>query len=130
MENIEISSHAALQMHINHLKATKYVQEEELKLTFKEFVYTIDPVSMVKSSLHELAEDKDVKMDLAKVGLSFGANFIIDRVLGRNGSIKGFLSSMLVRNIASSLINGNASAIISGISKMMHKSPDQEKNPE
>lgn len=120
MENIKITNHTQLQLHIMHLKSKKLSQEIELKHSVKEFVYSISPIAIVKDSLHSLVQDKEVRMDLTKVGLNIGANFLIDKVVGRSRSIKGFLSSILIEKISTSFINSNASSIISGISKIIH----------
>jgi hypothetical protein len=128
METKNITSHAQLCLQIMHLKAEKFKQEEELKHTFQEFVYTINPVNLVKNSLHDLAEDHEVQFDLAKVGLNMGANFLINQVLGRNRSIKGFLSSMLVEKFSSSYINNNVSKIISGIGNFFKPKAEHETN--
>lgn len=120
MENIKIINHTQLQLHIMHLKSKKLSQEIELKHSVKDFVYSISPLSIVKDSLHSLVQDKEVRFDIAKVGLNIGANFLIDKVVGRGKSIKGFLGSIIIEKISSSFINGNVSSIISGISKMIH----------
>jgi hypothetical protein len=126
MENIKISNRSELLLHIMHLKAEKYRQEEELKVTLKEFIDTLNPLSIVKESLSEMVRDKDVHFDLAKMGLNIGANFIIDQILGRNSSIKGFISAVLVENFSTSFINNNVSKIISGINKLIHRKPEEE----
>ena len=126
MENKEISSHAELVLRIMDLKAEKFSQEEELRYTFKEFVSSLNPISMVKESLHQLAADRDVKFDLAKVGLNLGADFIIDKVLGRNRSIKGFLSAVLIEKFSTLFLNNNISKIVSEISKLLHPNSEQE----
>ena len=46
-------------------------------------------------------------------------SLFIDKVLGRNNSIKGFLSSMLFEKISTTFINKNATGIIAGIGKLM-----------
>jgi hypothetical protein len=108
------------------LKAEKFSREEDLKYTFKEFVSTLNPISMVKESLHQLAADRDVKFDLAKVGLNLGVDFIIDKVLGRNRSVKGFLSSVLIEKFSTLFLNNNISKIVSEISKLLHPNSEQE----
>jgi hypothetical protein len=125
MENIIITSHTDLVMRIMHLKQEKFRQEEELKYSFKEFAYSLNPVSLVKQTLHDLAGDSEVQYDLTKVGLNLGANLIIDRILGKNSSIKGFLSALLVEKISASFISGNLSKIVSGIRKLIHRRTDQ-----
>jgi len=102
------------------LKSEKLSQEIELKVKVKEFVYTLSPVSIVKNSLRDLVSDKDVRFDMAKVGLNVGANFLIDKVVGRNRSIKGFLGSLLIEKVSSSFINNNTSSIVSVFSKLFH----------
>ncbi len=119
MENTKISGHTELLLQIMHLKGEKFRQEEELKHSLKEFAYSLSPAQIVKDSLHKLASDKEVRVDLGKVGLNMGANFIIEKVLGRSNSIKGFLSSILVEKISGSIINNNSSKIISGISNLL-----------
>lgn len=119
MENLKISKYSELTFRIMQLKSEKLSQEIEIKHSIKEFMYTFKPLSMVKDSLRSFSKDEDVKFDLAKIGLNVGANFIIDKVLGRNRSIKGFLSSMLFEKISSTFINNNASGIISNINKLI-----------
>ena len=119
MKNIHITNHAELMLRIMQLKSEKLSQETELKHSVKEFIYSISPVSIVKDSLHELAQDEQVKFDMTKVGLNIGANFLIDKIVGRNRSIKGFLGAMLVEKLSSKFINNNASSIISGITRLI-----------
>lgn len=121
MQKKEILNHAELSLHIMQLKSDIALQEDELKHTFKSFLFTLNPVSIVKDSIHELAKDKEVQFDLTKVGLNVGANFLIDQLLGRNRSIKGFLSSVLIEKFSNTFINKNASGIISGITKLLSK---------
>lgn len=132
MEKIKISSHTELVMRIMNLKAEKYTREEELRYSFKEFVYTLNPVSLVKESLHNLAEDREVKFDMAKIGINLGANFLIDKIMGRNRSIKGFLSSVLIEKLSSLFLNNNnnISKIISEVSKLLHPKSEQDSIPQ
>lgn len=119
MENKDITNHSELLIRIMELKAQKLSQEIELKNSIADFVYELNPVALVKNSLHQLAKDKEVRFDLAKVGLNVGANFIIDKVLGRNRSIKGFLSSMLLEKVSATFIDKNSSGIIAGLGKLI-----------
>ncbi len=113
MENIDIYDHATLLIRIRQLRADKKIQEEELKCRFSEFVDTLNPLAIVKGSLHDLASDKEIQFDLAKVALNMGSNLIIDQVFGKYRSIKGFFSSVLVENISNGFINSGAIKILS-----------------
>jgi hypothetical protein len=125
MESREISTHTELAVRIMHLKAEKFRQEEVLKHSFREFFYTLQPASIIKETLHELSQDKEVQFDLAKAGLNMGANFIIDRVLGKNRSIKGYLSSILIEKFSGSFINDNMTKILEGVGKFMNRNNHQ-----
>ncbi len=120
MKNTEISCHGELMDRILELRLEKELQEQILRQSFNEFAITISPVTIIKESLHELVSDTGVKSDLIQIGLNIGANFLIDKALGKRNSIKGFLSSVLMEKISSSLINGNMSWILAYLQKFMN----------
>lgn len=126
MENTEIYSHTELVMRIMHLQQEKFRQEEELEYSIREIGYSLNPVTLTKKYLHELAENSGVQIDLAKIGLNLGANLLIDRILGKNNSFKGLLSALIVEKFSASFINNNLSKIISRISSLMHRHSDHE----
>ncbi|OFX58327.1 MAG: hypothetical protein A2066_06605 [Bacteroidetes bacterium GWB2_41_8] len=128
MENTQITGYTEVTMRIMHLKQEKIRQEDELNDALKELVYNLSPVSMVKQSLHKLAHDREVQFDLTKIGLNLGANFLIDRILGKNSSLKGFLSALLVEKISASFINNNLSVIISGIRRLINRNSTNGSN--
>ena len=128
MENIEINSHTELVMRIMHLKQEKFRQEEEIKYSIKEFLYSLNPITAAKKYLHELADDNVVKYDFAKMGLNLVANLLITRILGKNSSFKGILSALLVEKLSTSFINNNLSKIISGFSRRKHRNKEEELN--
>jgi hypothetical protein len=104
MNNIEITTHAQLLKRIVELKATKDIQEEELKITFRNFIATIDLVSIFKGGM---SISGNHPLELAKTGVNMVMNLIIALVLGKNRSIKGFFSAVLIEKFTSSLINNN-----------------------
>lgn len=130
MENTPITNYNELLLRIGQLKEERSIQKEQLKYAFEEFTDTLNPISIVKGSLNKLVNDKDVHVSLAKAGLNLGTNFIIEKVLGRSRTIKGFLSSIFLEKLSTPLINNNASKITSGISKLLHKTPEKETGDE
>ena len=128
MTNTKITSHAELEMHIMHLKAEKFQKEIELKDSFRGFLYSLNPVSILKGSLHELAKDKEVQFDLVKTGLNAAGSLLIGKVMGRYNSIKGFLSSVLAEKVFTSYVSNKATEIIPGIRNLLHRQPEQETN--
>lgn len=123
MENKEISSYPDLVLHIMHLKQEKFRQEEDLKYTIKELAFILNPLSLVKRTLHDLADDSQAKFDLAKVGLDMVVTMLISRVLGNRTGIQGFVGKLLVGRFSSSIIYNNISKVISGIRNRIRPTP-------
>ena len=95
METTTILNHTELVNKILQLRQQKAIEDAALKATFKEFVGSLDPISLAKKSLHDLALDQQVQYDLVKVGLNLGTNFVIGQVMRKYPNMKGFLSSVL-----------------------------------
>ena len=119
MQKVIISNQAELLARIKFLKREKPVKEEDLKLKFKEYMTSLNPLLLMKDALHQLANDKEVRLDLGKVGLNIATTFITDKLLGRQRSIKGFLGSMLVEKLSSLVITSNGSKLLDGLSKLL-----------
>lgn len=126
MDNTNITTHAALISRIRFLRAEKIRQEAELKQRFNDTLSLLNPVSIVKDSLHELAENKQVQFDVAKVALNMGTNLVIDQVFGKYRSIKGFLSSVLLEKMSDRFINTNTLKIFSIFGKKKKQSSEKE----
>ena len=129
MNHPQISNLADLELHVQHLKTQKRQQEVELKMTFNEVIEAINPISIAKQSLHELAGDLEVQFDVVKMGLNVGANLIIDKVLGKHQSVKGFLSSIVMEKLSTVVINNNATDIVLGITDLIIGKPKEDPKP-
>jgi hypothetical protein len=105
MGNLKIESYSDLILQITLIKTTKKQQEIELRKDFNEFTQSLNPVQIIQHGLSKLANDKTIKFNLKKIGMIAGADLLIDIIFGRNRSIKGFLSAVLVEKIASTYIN-------------------------
>ena len=126
MINTSILNQKQLTDRIKFLKGEKLNQELQLRQTATQFIDTLNPISIAKKSLYALATDTEVHFALAKVGLNIGANLIIEQILGKNRSIKGFLSTILVEIFSNSFINNNVAEIMAKVSSMMNKDTDNE----
>jgi len=125
MENKQITNHAALMSRIVELKADKSVQEGTLKITFLEMISTLDFMSIFRGKKSE-----EAPLDLVKTGVNMALDLIIDMILGKHRSVKGFLSSILVENFSRIMINNNLINIISGISSLLNRKTHYEKSQE
>lgn len=104
MESTAISCDQDLMARIDELKALKMQQEAVIKDQFNDLKDSLNIGSLIKESVAHIAADKDTKKDLLKIGTSMGANFLIEKIMGSNNSIKGFLGSMLAEKVSDSFI--------------------------
>jgi hypothetical protein len=104
-KNVKPSAYTDLQLQIDTLTKEKSVKENEIKIQFTEIITKANPINIFKEYIQGITADKDLELNVSKIGLNLGTNFLIEKILGRNRSIKGFLSSMLVERFSSSLIN-------------------------
>lgn len=118
MEKATVSIHADLMLKIQEIQESKEYQEQELKENFREFANELSPVSVVKSSIHELVNSKEVQFDLLKGGMKLGASYLIKRSFNNNLGIKGFLSSLLLEKLSSSFIEANSADLVVGVIDM------------
>ncbi|MBA3901047.1 MAG: hypothetical protein H0X62_12715 [Bacteroidetes bacterium] len=129
MENTKITSHKELVLQLALLKAEKTKQEDELKITLNNLVGSLSPISIIKRTLSGLANDKEVRFSLAKIGMNLGSSLFINKMIGKY-SIVGSVGSLLAGKISPSLIKTKFSQLTSAISKMVKKNGKQETNPE
>lgn len=127
MENTPIRNHSELLLRLTELKSEREIQEIALKYTFTEFIATINLGSFFKGSN---TSDNDQPKELLKTGLNMALNLITGLVLGKNRSIKGYLSALLVERFTTMLVDNNIINIITGISSLIFRKRDQERNPE
>lgn len=119
MENKIILNHAELLSQLAQLKIDREIQETALKYTFVEFIATINVVSFFKSANKTSSIQSN---DLLKNGLSMVLNTITGLVLGKNRSVKGYLSTLFVERFTTMLIDNDLINTISKIASLFsHK---------
>jgi hypothetical protein len=104
MEATAITCDQDLMDRIAELKAIKLDQEAKISQQFKDIKDSLNIGTIVKESVAHIAADKDTRKDLLKIGTSMGANFLIEKIMGSNNSIKGFLGSMLAEKVSNTFI--------------------------
>jgi hypothetical protein len=104
METKVISCDQDLMNKIAALKVLKSEQEAKISYQFNDLKNSLNIGTIIKESVAHIASDKDTKKDLLKIGTTMGTNFLIEKVLGSNSSIKGFLGSMLAEKVSNTFI--------------------------
>ena len=104
MEATVISCEQDLMSRIAQLRALKKQQEATIGEQFKDLKDSLNIGTIIKESVAHIAADKDTRKDLLKIGTTMGTNFIIEKVLGSNNSIKRYLGSLLAEKVSNSFI--------------------------
>lgn len=106
-EHRNILTYKQLILRIKDLRAEKLLQEEGLKVAFKELSSSLNPISFIKDSLHDLAKDKEVKIDLVKVSAKLALTLLINQVLKNSVGLKDSIGWKLLKLIPTSIIRNN-----------------------
>jgi len=106
-----ISCERDLMNRIAELREQKAQQEAIISEQFRDLKDSLNIGTIIKESVAHIAADKDTRKDLLKIGTSMGANFLIEKLMGSNNSIKGFLGSMLAEKVSNSFIGKMISKI-------------------
>lgn len=125
MEKAIITNHSELVLRIAELRMYKDIQEAELKSSFKGIASTLNLISLFKE-----ATNQDRPLELAKSGVNMVLDLIIDLILGKHRSIKGYLSAVMVEKFTTMLVDNNLINIISGINSLFNRKSQYEKSQE
>lgn len=103
--------HANLLTRMDELRILKTVQEAKIKEQFQDLKNSLNIGTVLKESINHLAEDKDTQKDIIKIATATGTNYLIEKVLGSNGSIKRYLASQLAEKVSNSFLGNLISKI-------------------
>lgn len=109
-----------LELHERIMKLNYLKEEQELviKRNVREVVYSMHPSVMFKNIVSKFSEDKESTDDLKSIGLNLGKDFLISKLFGKGGSLKGFISSLLIRKATDYVLKNHSDLIVSGIQKV------------
>lgn len=113
-----IKNHTELQFHIMQLNSLREEQELELKKGITELYHGMHPLNLLKNVISDVASDKQVQFDAAKIGLNLGSEFLIGKLLGSNLNITKYLGSLVMQKASDYMINNHPEKIAWGIEKI------------
>jgi len=119
-QTITIQNDTDLHHRIMKLNNLKEEQELVIKRNVRELVYSMHPSMMFKNLLNKFTGDHETQSDLKSIGLNVGKDFLISKIFGKGGSIKGFISSLLVRKATDYVMNNHPDLISNGINKVQN----------
>ncbi len=118
MNHVAITNDTELHHRIMKLNYLRAEQELAIKRNIKELMYSVHPSAILKNVVDTISEDKEASHSLKSIGLNLGKDFIINKLFGRNGSVKGFITTLLMKKAADYVINNHPNLISTGISKV------------
>lgn len=104
METAAIECERDLMSRIAELKALKSRQEQIISEQFKDLKNSLNIGTILKESVAHIAADSDTRKNLLKIATTTGTNYVIEKVLGSNNSIKRFIGSMLAEKVSNTFI--------------------------
>jgi hypothetical protein len=113
-----ISNHAELKFRIMQLNSLRAEQELDLKNGVKELYHSMHPISILRNTLAGLASDKQVQFDAAKIGLNFGSDFLIGKLVGSNLNLTKYFSSLILQKASDYVLNNHPEKIVWGVEKL------------
>lgn len=111
METMTKSCHANLLSRIEELKLLKAEQELTIKNQFNDLKSSLNIGTLLKESVNHIATDSDTRKDLMRIAATTGTNYLIEKVLGSNNSIKRYLGSLVAEKVSNTFIGNLISKI-------------------
>lgn len=120
-----IATHAELVLQLAELRMQKGIQEDNLKNSFKDIVSGLNLLSIFSDT-----SNQNRPLGLAKMGVNMVLDLIIGLTMGKNRSVKGYLSAVILERFTSMIVDNNLLNIISGIRSLFSRKSQYEKSQE
>ena len=104
-----ITNDIELHKRIMKLNYHKAEQEIVIKRHVQELIYSMHPSVIFEKFASKFSRDTKATHNVKSVALNVGKDFLINKLFGR--SIKGFLSSLLMRKASDYIINNRPETI-------------------
>jgi hypothetical protein len=113
-----ITNDTELHQRIMHLNYLKEEQELLIKRNVREIAYSLQPSMVIKKIIKNFSDDNEATDDLKSMGLSLGRDFLIMKLFGKGGTLKGFISSLLAKKATDYVINNHSDLLTKGLAKL------------
>lgn len=119
-----------LSLRIMHLKSDKFEQEEKIRRTARSILYSLHPATLVRESITELAEDRDVQVSATQTAFQVGSRFLVYKVLGRFGGVLGVVGAALAGNFSDRYLNDAAPKFLNLMGRLFRKEKEETEETE
>ena len=120
LPEVVISNDLQLHKRIMELNYLKEEQEALIKRNFREISYSLQPATVIKNMVAKLTDGHAENTNIVSMGLGFGKDFLINKLFGKKGSLKGYLTSMVVKKATDYVLDKHPDLITKGINKLQH----------
>ena len=114
----KLTSEQRLKLKIDELKIEQEIQERELSASFDSIVSGLNPASIAKSSLQEIAEDRDVQESATGAALKFGTRLLAFKFIGRFGGVFGAVAAAVVGNISDQYVQKKTPKLMNAVGRL------------
>lgn len=102
------------------LKYLKDEQETQIKRNLKEIAYSLQPATILKNMVSKLTDSHAENTNIVSMGLGIGKDFLINKFFGRKGSLKGYLTSMVVKKATDYVLDKHPDLVTKGLDKLQN----------
>ena len=121
-----------IQLHERIMKLSYRKEEQEIaiKRNVRELGYSLHPAMMLKQFVGKLTEDPETNESVKSLGINLGKDFLLSKLFGKGQTLKGFLTSFVIRKVTDYIVNKNPELISKGLSKLEGFIRDHKKTVE
>lgn len=125
MGKTEITGSESLLEQISLLKAARTEQEEALTQSFNDLTLLVfNPAKAIMAESNEKQSGKRELINISKIILNMGTDYIIEQSFGKRQKLKNFLSSVMIELISIPLINSGITNFFAAVDKHLFKDDD------
>ncbi|MBN2807112.1 MAG: hypothetical protein JXR22_10680 [Prolixibacteraceae bacterium] len=115
-----ITGSESLSRQISQLKAERAAQEEALTQSFNDLKQLIFyPAKNIKIYSNNLPSRKRELINLSKIVLNMGTDYILEQSFGKRQKLNDFLTAVMIELISIPLINRGITKLFTGIDKYL-----------
>lgn len=103
--------HESLLQRIEQLKVLKAQQEATISRQFSSLVGNINTETILTDSIMGLVTNKETQKKVVNMLTKSGTNYIIEKFLGSNNSIKRYIGAILTEKVSNSFLSSMISKL-------------------
>ena len=96
--------HENILQRIEELRVLKVQQKTTISMQYAEIISSLNPETIIKDTFLYLVNSKKTQKNIVHIVAKSGVNYIIEKFLGSNNSIKRYVSSIIAEKVSNSFL--------------------------